>query len=235
LGAILPADPLSMTLKDLPADARPREKLLARGPGALADAELLALLLRTGLPGQGVLVLAQNLLDLCGGLAGLLHAEPAALARVRGLGPAKRAELAAVLEIARRALLQQLAMRPALSAMAQVKDYVSLQLRSLAHEMFAVLFLDSQHRLIRLEEMFRGTLTQTSVYPREVVKRALELHAGAVILAHNHPSGMAEPSRADQVLTERLKAALQLVDVRVLDHLVVAGPCVTSFAERGLL
>jgi DNA repair protein RadC len=235
LGAILPADPLSMTLKDLPAAARPREKLLARGPGALADAELLALLLRTGLPGQGVLVLAQNVLDLCGGLAGLLHAEPAALARVRGLGPAKRAELAAVLEIARRALLQQLVARPVLSAMAQVKDYVSLQLRNLAHEMFAVLFLDSQHRLIGLEEMFRGTLTQTSVYPREVVKRALELHAGAVILAHNHPSGMAEPSRADQVLTERLKAALQLVDVRVLDHLVVAGPCVTSFAERGLL
>jgi len=224
-----------MTLKDLPADARPREKLLARGPGALADAELLALLLRTGLPGQGVLVLAQNVLDLCGGLAGLLHAEPAALARVRGLGPAKRAELAAVLEIARRALLQQLEARPVLAAMAQVKDYVSLQLRNLPHEMFAVLFLDSQHRLIRLEEMFRGTLTQTSVYPREVVKRALELHAGAVILAHNHPSGMTEPSRADQVLTERLKAALQLVDVRVLDHLVVAGPCVTSFAERGLL
>ena len=224
-----------MTLKDLPADARPREKLLARGPGALADAELLALLLRTGLPGQGVLVLAQNVLDLCGGLAGLLHAEPAALARVRGLGPAKRAELAAVLEIARRALLQQLAARPVLSAMAQVKDYVSLQLRNLPHEMFAVLFLDSQHRLIRLEEMFRGTLTQTSVYPREVVKRALELHAGAVILAHNHPSGMTEPSRADQALTERLKVALQLVDVRVLDHLVVAGPCVTSFAERGLL
>ena len=224
-----------MTLKDLPADARPREKLLARGPAALADAELLALLLRTGLPGQGVLVLAQNVLDLCGGLAGLLHAEPAALARVRGLGPAKRAELAAVLEIARRALLQQLEARPVLAAMAQVKDYVSLQLRNLPHEMFAVLFLDSQHRLIRLEEMFRGTLTQTSVYPREVVKRALELHAGAVILAHNHPSGMTEPSRADQVLTERLKAALQLVDVRVLDHLVVAGPCVTSFAERGLL
>ena len=224
-----------MIMKDLPADARPREKLLARGPGALADAELLALLLRTGLPGQGVLVLAQNVLDLCGGLAGLLHAEPAALARVRGLGPAKRAELAAVLEIARRALLQQLEARPVLAAMAQVKDYVSLQLRNLPHEMFAVLFLDSQHRLIRLEEMFRGTLTQTSVYPREVVKRALELHAGAVILAHNHPSGMTEPSRADQVLTERLKAALQLVDVRVLDHLVVAGPCVTSFAERGLL
>ena len=187
------------------------------------------------LSGQGVLVLAQNVLDLCGGLAGLLHAEPAALARVRGLGPAKRAELAAVLEIARRALLQQLEARPVLAAMAQVKDYVSLQLRNLPHEMFAVLFLDSQHKLIRLEEMFRGTLTQTSVYPREVVKRALELHAGAVILAHNHPSGMAEPSRADQALTERLKVALQLVDVRVLDHLVVAGPCVTSFAERGLL
>jgi DNA repair protein RadC len=196
----------------LPADARPREKLLARGPAALADAELLALLLRTGQPG-----------------------EPVALERVRGLGPAKRAELAAVLEIARRALLQQLAARPVLAAMTQVKEYVSLQLRHLPHEMFAVLFLDGQHKLIRLEEMFRGTLTQTSVYPREVVKRALELHAGAVILAHNHPSGMAEPSHADRLLTDRLKAALQLVDVRVLDHLVVAGPCVTSFVERGLL
>ena len=224
-----------MTLKDLPVDARPREKLLARGPAALADAELLALLLRTGLPGQGVLVLAQNVLDLCGGLAGLLHAEPTALSRVRGLGPAKRAELAAVLEIARRALLQQLAVRPVLCAMAQVKDYVSLQLRHLPHEMFAVLFLDGQHRLLRLEEMFRGTLTQTSVYPREVVKRALELHAGAVILAHNHPSGMAEPSHADRLLTDRLKAALQLVDVRVLDHMVVGHGEVVSFAERGLL
>jgi DNA repair protein RadC len=224
-----------MPLKDLPADARPREKLLARGPAALADAELLALLLRTGLPGQGVLLLAQDVLDLCGGLAGLLHAQPGDLARVKGLGPAKRAELAAVLEIARRSLVQQLATRPALDVPSKVREYVSLQLRTLPHEVFAVLFLDSQHRLIRFEEMFRGTLSQTSVYPREVVKRALELHAAAVIFAHNHPSGVAEPSRADESLTQRLKAALQLVDVRVLDHFVVGGPAVTSFVERGLL
>jgi DNA repair protein RadC len=224
-----------MPLKDLPADARPREKLLARGPAALADTELLALLLRTGLPGQGVLMLAQGLLDACGGIAGLLHASPQELARVKGLGPAKRAELAAVLEIARRALAQQLAARPVFDAPAKVKQYVCLQLAALAHEVFCVLFLDSQHRLIRLEEMFRGTLSQTSVYPREIARRALELHAAAVILAHNHPSGASEPSRADELLTQQLQKALQLVDVRVLDHLVVAGPNVVSFAERGLL
>jgi DNA repair protein RadC len=224
-----------MPLKDLPAAARPREKLLARGPGALADAELLALLLRTGLPGQGVLVLAQGLLDACGGISGLLHTTAEDLRRVKGLGPAKRAQLAAVLEIARRALAQQLAARPVFDSPAKVKDYVALQLQALRHEVFAVLFLDSQHRLLRLEEMFRGTLTQTSVYPREIVKRALELHAAAVILAHNHPSGVAEPSRADEHLTQQLSKALQLVDVRVLDHLVVAGSSVVSFAERGLL
>jgi DNA repair protein RadC len=224
-----------MVLKDIPRDARPREKLLASGPGALADAELIALLLRTGLKGRSVLQLAQDLLDSFGGLAGLLHAQPQDLKRVKGLGPAKRAEVAAVIELARRSLAQELVQRPLFDAPGKVKDYLQLQLAQRDHEVFAVLFLDAQNRLIRCEEMFRGTLTQTSVYPREVLKRALDLQAAAVILAHNHPSGAAEPSRADEFLTQTLKSALQLVDVRVLDHLVVGRAGVVSFAERGLL
>ena len=224
-----------MVLKDIPADARPREKLLAQGAAALADAELIALLLRTGLQGVPVLTLAQQMLDRFGGLAGLLHTDAERLKQVKGLGPAKRAEVAAVLELARRAVLEQLTQRPVFETPAQVKHYAQLQLGALAHEVFAVLFLDAQHRLLHYEEMFRGTLTQTSVYPREVVKRALELNAAAVIFAHNHPSGVAEPSRADEHLTQTLKAALALVDVRVLDHLVVGRGAVISFAERGLL
>jgi len=223
------------SLQSLPLPARPREKLLERGAGALADAELLALLLRTGVAGQGVLQLAQALLDRFGGLAGLLQADAQALKGIKGLGPAKRAEVAAVLEIARRVLAQQLAERPLFDAPERVKDYLALQLRPLAHEVFAVLFVDSQHRLIAFEVMFRGTLAQTSVHPREIVKRALALNAAAVVLAHNHPSGVAEPSRADELLTQGVRAALQLVDVRVLDHMVVGAAMVLSFAERGLL
>ena len=224
-----------MLLKDLPHAARPREKLLTRGAGALSDAELLALLLRSGIPGKNVLMLAQELVDRFGGVAGLLHTPAEALKTIKGLGPAKRAELVAVLELSRRALAQQLTQKPLFNTPQAVRDYLQLQLGARSYEVFAVLFLDSQHRLIELEEMFRGTLTQTSVYPREVVKRALELQASAVILAHNHPSGVAEPSRADEYLTQTLKAALQLVDVRVLDHLVVGRAGVVSFAERGLL
>ena len=224
-----------MVLKDIPADARPREKLLAAGAASLADAELVALLLRTGLPGTSVLQLAQQVLDRFGGIRGLLHAQAGDLKQVKGLGPAKRAELAAVIELARRALAQQLAERPVFDAPDKVKHYLQLQLGERDAEVFAVLFLDAQHRLLKLEELFRGTLTQTSVYPREVVKRALALQAAAVILAHNHPSGAAEPSRADEFLTQTLKSALQLVDVRVLDHLVVGRGAVVSFAERGLL
>lgn len=224
-----------MPLKDLPADALPREKLLARGPGALADAELLALLLRTGLPELNVLQLADKLLAEFNGLPGLLRAQPRQLALVKGLGPAKQAEIGAVMEIARRTLAVELARSPVFDAPAKVKDYLSLRLAGLEHEVFAVLFLDSQHRLLCMEELFRGTLTQTSVYPREVVKRALQLNAGALILAHNHPSGLAEPSRADEFLTQRLKNALQLVDVAVLDHLVIGTGQTVSFAERGLL
>jgi DNA repair protein RadC len=221
-----------MALKDLPLDARPREKLLALGPAALADSELIALLLRTGLKGVSVLQLAQQLLDACGGVRGLLAARAEDLKRIKGLGPAKRAEIGAVIELARRALAQQLVERPVLDTPAKVKDYLQLQLGGRGAEVFAVMFLDAQQRLLRFEEMFHGTLMQTSVYPREVVKRALECHAAAVILAHNHPSGVAEPSRADEALTQALRSALALVDVRVLDHFVVAGHHVHSFAEN---
>ena len=224
-----------MVLKDIPAAARPREKLLTLGPAALADAELIALLLRTGLPGTSVLQLAQQLLDAFGGLRGLLQASAADLKRIKGLGPAKRAEITAVMELARRSLAQRLAQRTVLSSPQQVKDFLRLQLAHEGQEVFAVMFLDVQNQLIRFEEMFRGTLSQTSVYPREVVKRALELGAAGVVLAHNHPSGTAEPSRADEFLTQTLKQALQLIDVRVIDHLVVGGDQAISFAERGLL
>jgi len=222
--------------QDLPHALRPREKLLAHGPGALADAELLALLLRTGIAGKNVLQLAQELLDRFGGLSGLLHARLDEVAAIKGLGgPAKRAELAAVLELSRRVLSEQLKARSAVDSPAAVRDYLRLHIGQRPHEVFCVLFLDAQNRLIALEELFRGTLTQTSVYPREVVARALQLHAAAVVLAHNHPSGCAEPSRADEALTRALQAALALVDVRVLDHLVITGDQALSMAERGLL
>jgi len=224
-----------MSLTHLPPDARPREKLLSRGPQALADAELLALLLRTGIRGTPVLQLAQGLLDRFGGWAGLLAASAQDLAQVKGLGPAKRAEIVAVLEIARRSLNQQLAEKPAMKDVDAVKAYLRLQLGGLGHEVFAVMFLDAQLRLIALETLFQGSLTHTTVHPREVVKRALALGAGAAILAHNHPSGVAEPSQADELLTRHLIQALALVDVRVVDHLVVGAGQVVSFAERGLL
>ena len=223
-----------MTLKDLPPDARPREKLLARGAGALSDAELLALLLRTGTAGRGVLQMAQEVLDAFGGLAGLLHASADDLKRIKGLGgSAKRAELVAVLELARRALAEQLRERPVFDSPNAVRDYLQLQLAQRPHEVFAVLFLDSQHRLIALEELFRGTLGQTSVYPREVALRALHHHAAAVVLAHNHPSGSVQPSRADETLTQTLKSTLALIDVRVLDHVIVGPGQAWSMAEKG--
>lgn len=224
-----------MSIKDLPITTRPRERLLAHGAAALADVELLALLLRTGVRGVGVLQMAEELLAQFGGLAGLLHATPVELARAPRLGRARQAELAAVLEIARRALSQQLKEAPVFDSPQKVKDFAALRLGNLPHEVFAVLYLDSQHRLIEMQELFRGTLAQTSVYPREVLRQALLLNAGAAILVHNHPSGIAEPSRADEVLTQSLVSALRTVEVRVLDHLVVGAGCVTSFAERGLM
>jgi DNA repair protein RadC len=225
----------TLGLKSLPSDARPREKLLARGPSALSDAELLALLLRTGIPGKHVVQLAQELLDRFGGMAGLLHTGHDALRQIKGLGPAKRAEMVAVLELARRALAHRLQQSPVFDSPKAVRDYLQLQLGGRHHEVFAVMFLDNQNRLIALEELFRGTLTQTSVYPREVVLRALHHHCAAVVLAHNHPSGAAQPSRADETLTATLKAALALVDVRVLDHFIVTREQAASMAEMGLV
>jgi DNA repair protein RadC len=222
-------------LKDLPAAMRPREKLLSLGPAALADAELLALLLRTGFKGLGVLQMAEGMLSELGGVSGLLQAEPTRLKRIKGLGPAKRAELLAVTELARRGMHAQLREAPVFTSPQVVKDYLQMQIGPLPHEVFCVLFLDAQHRLLACEELFRGTLTQTSVYPREVVKQCLAHNAAAVVLAHNHPSGVLEPSRADELLTQSLKSSLNLVDVRVLDHFVVSRFGVMSFAERGLL
>ena len=225
-----------MALKDLPADARPREKLLARGAGALSDTELLALLLRTGTQGRGVLQMAGEVVAHFDGLSGLLHASGDELKAIKGLGgTAKRAELMAVLELARRAVAEQLKAREVFGSPEAVKNYLQLHLARRPHEVFAALFLDAQNKLIAMEELFRGTLTQTSVYPREVVLKALHHHAAAVVLAHNHPSGTVQPSRADEALTQTLKAALALVDVRVLDHVIVAPGQALSMAEKGLL
>ncbi len=225
-----------MALKDLPPDARPREKLIHQGPASLSDTELLALLLRTGMVGKGVFELAQELIDTFGGLSGLLHTSADDLKAIKGLGgPAKRAELVAVLELARRAMKEQLKEREIFESPGAVRQYLQLHLSRKMHEVFAVLFLDVQHKLLAMEEMFRGTLTQTSVYPREVVVRALHHGAAAVVLSHNHPSGSVQPSRADEALTQTLKAALALVDVRVLDHVIVAQGESMSMAERGLV
>jgi DNA repair protein RadC len=223
-----------MSIKDLPADARPREKLLARGPQALSDVELLAILLRTGMAGKNVLQLSEELLG-PDGIAGLLNATVQTLQSVKGLGPAKQAELLAVFEMARRALSQRLKEREAFHTPGAVKQYLQLQLAHKNHEVFAVLFLDNQNRMLAMEELFRGTLSQTSVYPREVVLRALHHQAAAVVLSHNHPSGSVQPSRADEHLTQTLKASLALVDVRVLDHIIVGQGQALSMAEQGLL
>ena len=223
-----------MSIKDLPPDARPREKLLARGPQALSDVELLAILLRTGMAGKNVFQLSEELLG-PDGIAGLLQATVQSLKLVKGLGPAKQAELLAVFELARRALSQRLKEREAFHTPDAVKQYLQLQLAHKNHEVFAVLFLDSQNRMLALEELFRGTLSQTSVYPREVVLRALHHQAAAVVLSHNHPSGSVQPSRADEHLTQTLKASLALVDVRVLDHIIVGQGQALSMAEQGLM
>lgn len=223
-----------MSIKDLPVDARPREKLLARGPQALSDVELLAILLRTGMAGKNVFQLSEELLG-PDGIAGLLNATVPSLKMVKGLGPAKQAELLAVFEMARRALSQRLKEREAFHTPGAVKQYLQLQLAHKNHEVFAVLFLDHQNRMLAMEELFRGTLSQTSVYPREVVLRALHHQAAAVVLSHNHPSGSVQPSRADEHLTQTLKAALALVDVRVLDHIIVGQGQALSMAEQGLM
>ena len=224
-----------MAITDWPLQERPRERLLALGPQSLADAELLAIVLRTGIKGMSAVDVARALLSRFGSVAALLDTDKEKLGAVPGLGSAKLAQLQAVLELARRALKDEMSARDALSSPRAVRDYLRLALAGRPHEVFVVLLLDAQHRVIACEELFRGTLTQTSVYPREVVKCALRHNAAAVIFAHNHPSGIAEPSHADEILTRSLKSALALVDIQVLDHFVVAGSGTTSFAERGLL
>ncbi|HNQ05177.1 MAG TPA: DNA repair protein RadC [Thiobacillaceae bacterium] len=224
-----------MAITDWPEGERPREKLLQRGTAALSDAELLAIFLRVGVAGKSAVELARDLLTHFGSLTRLFHASRAEFAAFPGMGPAKYAQLQAVLEMARRALGEAMARGDALGAPGAVRDYLRLHLWGLPHEVFMALFLDAQNRVLAREELFRGTLTQTSVYPREVVKRALAHNAAGIILAHNHPSGVAEPSQADRWLTEQLKTALGLVDVKVLDHFIVAGSQGVSFAERGWL
>lgn len=224
-----------MAITDWPAGERPRERLLREGAQALSDAELLAIFLRVGVRGKSAVDLAREMMGRFGSLNGLFAASRVACTEVKGLGDAKYAQLQAVLEMARRALAEGMRQRDALASPQAVRDYLRLKLAGLPHEVFMAVFLDAQNRVLEAEELFRGSLTQTSVYPREVVKRALAYNAGAVILAHNHPSGVAEPSQADRWLTNQLKAALALVDVKVLDHFVVAGGQSLSFAERGWL
>ncbi|MGL6077537.1 RadC family protein [Methyloversatilis discipulorum] len=225
-----------MAIKDWSADQRPRERLLLQGAEALSSAELLAIFLRVGVSGKSAVDLARDLLahfdDSVTVLGGATIAD---LCRVKGMGTAKAVQLKATFELARRALGEQMRERDALSSPQAVRDWLKLRLGGLAHEVFMVLLLDAQNRLLTAVELFRGTLTQTSVYPREVVKLALAHNAAAVILAHNHPSGVAEPSRADDLLTQSLKQSLALIDVRVLDHVIVGSGATCSFAERGIL
>ncbi len=224
-----------MSLRDLPEDERPREKLLKKGAASLADSELIAIFLRTGVRGKSAVDLARALLERFGSLGGIVGAELAEFTEIDGLGEAKYVQLQAAVELARRALDQEMRDADNLSSPDAVRRYLRLLLEQRRVEVFVGLFLDAQNRLIAARELFSGTLTQTSVYPREVVKSALSHNAASVIFAHNHPSGVAEPSRADESLTQALKQALALVDVRVLDHFIVGQGSMLSFAERGLL
>ena len=226
-----------MAISDWPEGERPRERLLTHGAEALSDAELLAIFLRVGVPGKSAVDLARDLLgQFDGSLGRLAQASPQVLAKLPGLGPAKASQLAATLELARRSLSEKMKSGDLLASPTAVRDWLRLKMGGLACEAFAALWLDARNRLIAHEELFRGTLTQTSVYPREVVKRALAHNAAAVIFAHNHPSGLAEPSAADELLTKTLKEALGLVDIRLLDHFIVVGQAPPfSFAERGLI
>jgi DNA repair protein RadC len=224
-----------MPITDWPFAERPREKLLNRGPDTLSDAELLAIFLRTGVSGKTAVDVARELLARHGGLRPLLTAGRETLCATPGLGDAKYAQLMAALEIGRRHLGETLARGAALESSRDTRDYLKARLRDLDREVFCALFLDNRHRVLAFEELFAGTLNGTAVYPREVVRRALRHNAAAVIFAHNHPSGVAEPSRADEVLTARLREALALIEVRVLDHLVVGDGEMVSFSERGLL
>ncbi len=224
-----------MGINHWPQGERPREKLLARGAAALSDAELLAIFLRTGVRGRSAVDMARDLLAAFGGLRPLLESELQVFTGHHGLGTAKYVQLQAVLEMGRRHLHARLSSGEALTGPDDTRHYLTARLRHLPYEIFACLFLDNRHQMIAFEELFRGTINAASVYPREVVRRAIELNAAAVILAHNHPSGVAEPSHADEMMTQRLAEALGTVDIRVLDHFVVGEGRPVSFAERGLL
>ena len=224
-----------MGIADWPEDQKPREKLLARGSAALTDQELLGIILRTGVRGKSAVDLGRDLIERFGGLRGLLEADPEEIQKTSGLKQAKTATVLAVLALVKRSLAEEMRRRDNLSSPNAVRDYLRLNLAARDREVFVAVFLDAQNRVLKLEELFYGTLTQTSVFPREVVRFALQLNAAAVIFAHNHPSGLAEPSRADETLTNALKQALALVDVKVLDHFIVGASSAMSFAERGLL
>ena len=223
-----------MAITDWPAEERPREKLLTKGSAALSDAELLAIFLRTGIQGKTAVDLSRDLLSGFGGLRQLLNASQLEFCTHKGLGPAKYSLMQAVLEMGRRHLFENVSRGDALTSPGETRQFLAAHLRDFGHEVFAALFLDQRHRVICYEELFTGTIDGASVHPREVVKKALSYNAAAIIFAHNHPSGVAEPSSADERITQRLKEALSLVDVRVLDHFVV-GDDIVSFAERGLL
>lgn len=224
-----------MSIKDWPDRERPREKLVHQGASVLSDAELLAIFLRTGVRGRSAVDLARDLIKQFGSLRGVLDATVNDFCTLPGLGESKYAQLQAALEISRRYLAEQLSRGKVLDSPQMTRDFLSLKLRHLPYEVFACLFLDNQHQIICFEEMFRGTLDGASVYPRDVVKQALTLDAKAVIFAHNHPSGIAEPSQADRALTRRLQEALELVEIRVLDHFIIGEGQPFSFAERGML
>jgi DNA repair protein RadC len=226
---------MPVSIKEWPAASRPREKLLYQGAATLSDAELLAIFLRTGLPGLDAVALAQSILNRFGSLAALFQANQEQFCQGPGLGPAKFVHLQAVVEMSRRYLKAELLSKPALASPGDTRNFLLAQMRDLVREQFACIWLDSQHRVLRFETLFQGTLDRAAVYPREVVKAALNCNAAAVILAHNHPSGIAEPSSADRLLTDRLQAALATIDVQLLDHMVVGQGVVISFAERGLL
>ena len=222
-----------MSIRDWPAAERPREKLLQHGSGSLSDAELLAIFLRTGVSGKSAVDLARHLLSEFGSLRALLEADLRAFCRQLGLGPAKFSQLQAVLEMSRRHLAERLRRESALESPKAVRDYFKALLRHEPHEVFGCLFLDTRHRMLAFEVLFRGSIDSASVYPRQVVKRALAHNAAAVIFCHNHPSGISEPSQADRTLTRRLIQALDLIEVRVLDHFIVGDGQPLSMVERG--
>jgi len=224
-----------MRISEWPENLKPREKLLAQGAHTLSDAEVLAILLRTGRTGQSAVEVAAQLIARFDGLNGLIRAAPEIACQAPGMGRAKWACIQAATELAKRTLHNEISRGELLNSPVAVRNYLTLWLRDKPSEAFVGLFLDNQNRLICAEQLFQGTLSQTAVYPREIVRRAIELNAGAMIFAHNHPSGLAEPSHADKLLTEGLKEALSHLDIRVLDHLIVADNHTLSFAEKGLL